>query len=308
MHVEQLKKGLLVQVAPWLFVLLWSSGFIAAKYTVLRAPPFKLLFLRGLFSALVFLALALAMRVKFPSLKGAASQFRVGLLLQGAFLGGCFFAMSHGMPAGLVALVTGLQPLLTAAYSALLKGQRMTLGKWAGVLLGFVGVFLVLSPTSHQLSFGVVALAGAVAALMGVTAGTVVQNQVKPDGHIVASTVFQYVALALSAGLVSLFTETSPVAWSAEFAAGLAWMVVGVSTVAMLLLLFMLRRGEATTVASYFYLVPVVTTLMAWLIFGEPLTAGVLMGMAVTIAGMLLVLRSPSTRRPQSRSASKESS
>lgn len=291
MHAQQSKNNFLVSVAPWLFVILWSTGFVAAKFTIQHAPPFKLLFLRGLFSCLVFLSISVAMRMKFPSLKGMWTQFKVGLLLQGAFLGGCFFAISHGMPAGLVALVTGTQPLVTAVYVSLRKRKRLSFTKWLGIALGFAGVFLVLSPASHELTFGIVAFTGALIGLLGVTAGSIVQNQVEADGHILASTLFQYVALTLSTGLIAFMTETQEVAWSPEFAFGLLWLVVGVSTAAMLLLMFMLQRGEATTVATYFYLVPVSTSLQAWAIFGEPLTSAILVGMAVTVVGMLLVLK-----------------
>lgn len=297
MSPQDSNKNTLVLVAPWLFVLLWSTGFIAAKYTVQHAPPFKLLFLRGLFSCIVFFVLSFAMRLNFPSLKGMWAQFKVGLLLQGAFLGGCFFAISYGMPAGLVALVTGLQPLLTAIYVSLRQRKQLSRMKWLGISLGFAGVYLVLSPTSHALSFNAVAFSAALLGLVGVTAGTIVQNQVKADGHIMTSTLFQYVALTLFAGLVALLIETGEVAWSFEFAFGLLWLVIGVSTAAILLLLFMLQRGEATTVATYFYLVPVCTSLMAWGIFGEPLTSVILTGMGVTVLGMLLVLKQPVVRQ-----------
>lgn len=291
MHASSSKNSALVAAAPWLFVLLWSTGFVAAKYTVQHAPPFKLLFLRGMFSCLVFLGLSLAMRVKFPSAQGMWNQFKVGLLLQAGFLGGCFFAISHGMPAGLVALVTGTQPLLTAIYASALKGQKLSGMTWTGIALGFAGVFLVLSPASHELTFGAMAFVGAVIGLLGVTAGSILQNSSQSDGHILTSTLFQYVALTLSTGLIALWMESTPVDWSYDFAVGLLWLVVGVSTAAMLLLMFLLQRGEATTIATYFYLVPVVTTLMAWILFSEPLTGAILIGMGITVLGMLLVLR-----------------
>jgi drug/metabolite transporter (DMT)-like permease len=225
------------------------------------------------------------------------SQFKVGLLLQVAFLGGCFFAISHGMPAGLVALVTGTQPLLTAIYATAVKGQKLPKLTWVGIALAFAGVFLVLSPASHELTFGPMALVGALIGLLGVTTGTIAQNSAKADGHILTSTLFQYVALTLSAGLIALCTESVEVVWSAEFAFGLLWLVVGVSTAAILLLMFMLQRGQATTVATYFYLVPVATAFMAWLLFDEPLTGIILTGMGITISGMLMVLKRKS-RRP----------
>lgn len=295
MNAKTSHNNALVSAAPWLFVVLWSTGFVAAKFTIQNAPPFKLLFLRGVFSCLVFFAISVAMGLKFPSSRGAWTQVKVGLLLQGAFLAGCFFAISHGMPAGLVALVTGTQPLLTAVYASLRQRKPLSGTKWAGIGLGFAGVFLVLSPTSHELTFGAVAFSGALIALLGVTVGTIVQNQVKSDGHLLTSTLFQYVALTVFAGLVAIATEEQEVMWSVKFAFGLLWLVVGVSTAAMLLLLFMLQKGEATTVATYFYLVPVATSLEAWALFGEPLTPAILSGMAVTVVGMLLVLKKGSS-------------
>lgn len=285
----------LTNVAPWLFVVLWSTGFIAAKFALRHAPPFKLLFLRGALSCAMFMALAGITGARFPTARLAWRQFKVGLLLQGAFLGGCFFAISHGMPAGWVALITGTQPVLTAIHAAVSQGERISAAKWLGISMGFAGVCLVLMPNTHGQSFGWIGLLGAVVGLLGITAGSIAQNRARDDGvDLLTSAVWQYVALTVLAAAMSWFTETAPVDWSLSLIAGLMWLVVGVSTAAMLLLLFMLKGGEATKVSTYFYLVPVITTLQAWALFDEPLQPSILLGMAITVLGMLLFLKAPS--------------
>lgn len=291
MHRHLARKPTFITLVPWIFVFLWSTGFIAAKFTVQYAPPFQLLFLRGAFSCVVFLLMAIVTGVKFPSPKGAIHQLQVGLLLHSVFLGGCFYAIHRGIPAAIVALITGLQPVLTAIYVSVFEKHRLNLRRWAGVLVGFTGVFLVLSPGKQPFHIEPWALASALLGLLGVTAGTLYQKKVHNDGHVLTATFFQYVSLTLSMGLLSYATETQATQWNLSFILGLIWLVIGVSVTAILLLIFMIRSGESTKVATYFYLVPVLTAIEAWVLFGETVTGTTLLGMGVAIVGMLLVLR-----------------
>ncbi|WP_348695860.1 DMT family transporter [Duganella fentianensis] len=289
---------LIERSAPWLFVFLWSTGYVAVKACVQYAPPFKLLLWRGGLSALVFLALALVCRVRFPSPRGMAQALLAGLLMQTLFLGGCFYAMSRGLPAAVTALITGLQPVLTALYVSTAQRQRLGGQAWLGIAVGFAGVYLVLAPGLQPGGLDGWAIMAACIALLAVTTGTLYQKQLPADGHVFASAFFQYVAVSVIMALVCLFDDSAPVQWQATFVFGLLWMVLGVSVSAVLLLIYLIRRGEATRVATYFYLVPVVTALLGWLLFGNVLTSTTLAGMALAVLGMLLVLR-PAARAVQ---------
>jgi drug/metabolite transporter (DMT)-like permease len=285
------KRGLGISFfVPILFVFLWSTGFIGAKFTVAYAPPFTLLFLRGLLSCVVFLALILIARIRVPPLKSIIEQLKAGFLMHTLFLGGCFYAINQGMSPALVALVTGLQPILTAVILSASKKTTMTRLRWLGVLIGFMGVCLVLSPGKSSGHIAFIPLVSSVIGLLGVTTGSLYQKKVNSDGHILSLTLFQYVSLTVVMGILSFVFESEPVAWSLSFIAGLVWLVIGVSVSAILLLIYMIRLGESTKVATYFYLVPVVTALEAWVLFDEPITSGTAAGMLTTIVGMVLVI------------------
>lgn len=284
------KNRMISIVVPLLFVFLWSTGFIAAKYTVHYAPPFKLLFLRGLLSCFIFFSMMRIARVRIPSLPAALEQIKIGLFLHALFLGGCFFAINHGMSPALVALITGLQPILTAMLLAIREKQSMALRKWLGIVVGFIGVCLVLLPGKTNISVALAPLVSSVMALFGVTVGSLYQKRVRHPAHILAATFCQYISLTLVMGLISLLVESTPVEWSLSFVGGLLWLVVGISVTAILLYIYMIKMGEATKVATYFYLVPVVTALQAWIVFGDTISAGMACGMIITIIGMVVIL------------------
>ena len=254
-----------------------ESGFVAAKFTVQYSAPFHLLFLRGAFSCLVLLLLTLGFRARFPSGRGMVRNLIVGLFLQSFFLGGCFYAIHRGMPSGIVALITGLQPVLTAILVSLMHRQSLHP--------------LVLSPGQHSFALDPVAFGSVMLGLFGVTIGALYQRRAQGDGHIFANTFLQYVTLTISMGAISLMFESAPTQWSLSFALGLGWLVIGVSVLAIMLLIFMIRSGEATKVATYFYLVPILTAAEAWLLFGEAITLPMLVGMAITIIGLIFVIR-----------------
>ncbi|WP_315971137.1 DMT family transporter [Klebsiella variicola] len=168
-----------------------------------------------------------------------------------------------------MALITGLQPVLTALIVSILQRQQLRPRKWIGIAIGFVGVYLVLSPGQHSFSFNAVAFGSVILGLLGVTIGSLYQRRAQGDGHIFANTFLQYITLTVSMGVISFLFETRPTQWSLSFALGLGWLFVGVSVLAVMLLIFMIRSGEATKVATYFYLVPILTAAEAWLLFGE---------------------------------------
>jgi drug/metabolite transporter (DMT)-like permease len=280
-------------LAPSLFVLLWSTGFIGAKAGLPYAEPFTFVALRYAFVVALMLPLALVLRADWP--KRGVDVFHLvvaGLLLHAVYIAGVFASIYHGLPAGISALIVGLQPLLTATLVGPLLGEKVTARQWAGLLLGLAGVALVLA---NKLAFdratgGAVALA--VLALLGITFGTIYQKRFCTAADMRSSAVIQFAAAGLACLAVAWPLETMRVEWSAEFIAALAWLVVVLSIGTVSLLYLLLRRGAAAKTASLFYLVPPVTALVAWALFGETLGPLALAGMALAAVGVALVQKS----------------
>jgi drug/metabolite transporter (DMT)-like permease len=283
----------LVRWIPLLFVLLWSTGFIGAKYGLPYIEPFYLLFIRMLLTLIVFALLMRMFRAQALSLRQALHQMVVGLLVHGAYLGGVFAAISWQMPAGIASLLVGLQPLLTALIAWRWLGSRLRVLQWAGLLLGLLGVALVLAGRGTGASGTLVwpALLAALLALAGISIGTLYQKRFGQGTDLLSGSFYQYLSTALLMGLLSLGFETQVVDWQPQLFLALLWLVVGLSVSAILLLMLMIREGEAARVASYFYLVPPVTALEAWWLFDENLAPVALGGIAVAVLGVYLVIR-----------------
>jgi len=274
-------------------VLLWSTGFIGAKAGVPYAEPFTFLSLRFALVIALMLPLAFLWHVRWPRSGREAGHIALsGALIQGGYLAGCFAAVYHGMPAGVIALMVGLQPILTAFAAAPLLGERVRAVQWLGLALGFGGVVLVVWEKVSAEGLGLVSVVWGLAGVLSITAGTLYQKRYCPQFDLRAGSLIQFsAALALLLPLAFLF-ETREVIWSGEFVFALAWLVLVLSIGAISLLFFLIEHGESTRVASLFYLTPVVTALMAWGLFGETLGALALAGMASTIIGVALVNRS----------------
>jgi drug/metabolite transporter (DMT)-like permease len=278
--------------APALFVLLWSTGFIGAKFGLPYAGPFTFLLLRFTFVIALMLPAALVLRARWPrSLREWIHIAIAGMLLQGSYLGGVFAAISAGMPAGVVALVVGLQPILTALAAAPLLKERVSLRQWAGLALGFGGVALVVSQKLSLNGLSASGVAWAVLGLFSITAGTLYQKRFCPSFDLRTGTVIQFAAGALLLLPLATLTETMHVQWTGEFVFALAWLVLVLSVGALSLLFRLIERGEATRVSSLFYLTPLTTAAMAWFIFGETLNVAGLIGMAAGVIGVALVMR-----------------
>lgn len=283
-------------LAPILFVLLWSTGFVGAKFGLPYAEPFTFLWVRMVI--VVGLLLGLTWLLHSPWPKGWALNLHIGvsgLLLHAGYLGGVFFAISRGMPAGLSALVVGLQPILTAILAQYLLRERVNALQWAGLLLGFVGVALVVGEKAlgaRLLSIEPSAFVAIGLALLCTTLGTLYQKRFASQMPLVGGTVVQYVAA--SAGLfvlALLFRETMQIQWTPQFALALGWLIVVLSIGAILLLMYLIRHNSASRVASLFYLVPPATALEAYLLFGERLGPLALVGMGLAAVGVALVVR-----------------
>jgi len=291
--------GAMVAFAPALFVILWSSGFIGARLGVAYAEPFTVLLLRFAVVLAIMLPLALLWRVQWPNRRGTFDIAVSGLLIQGGYLGGCFSAVYHGMPAGLIALITGLQPILTAFAAAPLLGEAVTRMQWLGLALGFGGVAMVVWQKINLQGLDPVSVAWSIEALIAITAGTLYQKRFCPSFDLRAGAVIQFIAAGALLLMLALMTETMQVNWNVEFVFAIAWLAIVLSIGAVSLLFVLIKHGEATRVSSLFYLTPLVTAAMAWFAFDEKLSALALIGMVIGVIGVALVLRKPGLPAPE---------
>lgn len=287
--MEQLKR-----LVPATFLVLWATGFIGARYAMPWAEPFTFLTLRFVIAAVILGGMMLALGSKRLSRAGTLHAVVAGVLMQGIYLGGVFWAIHRGMPAGLSALIVGLQPIVTAVMAGELLGEAILPRHWVGLATGFVGVVIVLWPKLGAIGEGVTAatLAASVIAVVAMSLGTVWQKRFA-TGDLVASTFWQYVGGAALMAAGSLAFETRAVTVNGELVFALVWLVLVLSIGAIFLLMLMIRDGEMSKVASLFYLVPAVTALMAWALFGEQLNVVQLVGMAIATLGVALATAKP---------------
>ena len=276
---------------PLLFVFLWSTGFIGAKFGLPYAEPLSFLLTRyGLVIGLM-LAIALIMRAPWP--KDPAQWLHIGVsgvLVHAFYLGGVFVAIAHGLPAGITALVVGMQPLLTACSAGWLLGEKVSARQWGGLALGFVGVGLVVSGKFGDAALGPM-LWPAVVALLAITAGTLYQKRFCARFDLRTGSVIQFVPTAIVTAIAVALFEDYRIDWTGEFLFALGWLVLVLSLGAISLLNLLIRSGSAVNVASLFYLTPPTTALIAWAVFGETLAPVAVVGMAVAVAGVYLVAR-----------------
>ena len=278
---------------PVFFVFLWSTGFIAAKYGLPYAPPLSFLILRCLGAVLFLLPMVLVSAAPWP--RGRVKHVAVaGLLLQAGYLGGVWSAIKLGMPAGLSALIVGMQPILTAC-AAPLVGERVSRRQWLGLLLGLAGVALVVAAKVRLNGLAPAAIGLCLLALLSITAGTLYQKRFCPRFDLRTGTLIQFAATALLLLPLAVVLEGfSPaltnIHWTPQFTGALLWSILALSIGAIFLLFRLISRNDATKVTSLLYLTPPTTAVMAWLMFGEALSALGLLGMAVAVAGVAFVV------------------
>ena len=291
---------------PAVFVLIWSTGFIVAKFGLPYAPPFTFLAVRFFCSLLCFLVWIKLAGAQWP--QGRAQWLHlcvVGLMTHAGYLGGVWLAVKSGMGSGLAALVVGLQPVLTALWVASHFGghgaqdsQRVLPRQWLGLALGLGGLVLVVW---HKLGIGAEATAltvgATVFALLCITAGTLYQKQFVVKTDVRSANAVQ-IAAALLVMLPFAFFESEAIVWNAPFVGALAWSVVVLTLGGSSLLYLLIQRGAATSVTSLMYLVPPTTALMAWVLFDEAITTATVAGTALTAIGVSLVVRSASAKSP----------
>ncbi len=289
----------LLRAMPLVFVLIWSTGFIVARYGMPHAPPLGFLTWRYVFSILCFLPWILLARVAWPATRRQWLHLSVtGVLMHAGYLGGVWAAVKAGMGSGLVALVVGLQPVLTAIWLSA-RGSSVTRRQWVGLALGFAGLVLVVARKFGQGGEAdLLNLTLALLALLSITTGTLYQKHFIAPCDVRSANAVQLIA-ALVVTLPLALLETESVRWTAmsggvnwELVAAMAWSVLGLTLGGSSLLYLLIQRGAATSVTSLLYLVPPTTALMAWLLFAEPITLLTITGTVLTAVGVSLVVRS----------------
>jgi len=289
--VEVDLRGLkLSSVAPILFVLLWSTGFVGAKYGLPYADPFIFLSVRVLIAALILFAVAALM--KLPIAIGASAISRssvIGFFLHACYLGGVFFSISKGLPAGVAAVVTSLQPVLVSLLAVKVLGEQLKAKQVVGLVLGLVGVVLVLGPSFEQ-DIPTSAVIGILVALIGSTSATLLQKKIGTDVPLVSGTAYQYLASGFVLALAAIATGGTRITWSSQFIVAFVWLIAVLSVGAILLLLWLLNTGSAASVSSLFYLIPPATALEAFFLFGEKVNTQGFLGIGITALGVWLVI------------------
>ncbi len=281
---------LAARAAPAVFVVLWSTGFVATKSVLRSAEPLTFLAIRMAIVVAIMALIAGIVRPRWPDRIGMAHSAVAGLLVHGFYLGGTAIAIAHSIPAGLSALIPGLQPILTSTLANRFLGERVTALQWLGLLLGLAGVALILHERPMSGEVGLGWLASGVS-LVSITLGTLYQRRYCRDIDWRAGNLFQYIAVTIFFAVGAFLLEDRIVHWTTEFVLGLAWLVVVLSIGSIAVLYWLIRHSAATSVASLFYLVPAVTALMAYVLFGERLDAVAIAGMAACAAAVFVVNR-----------------
>jgi len=282
--------SLWLRTIPLLFVVLWSTGFIGAKLGLPYAEPFTFLALRMGIAAALLAVFAVLTRAPWPQSGIQALHFAVaGLLVHALHLGGVFSSIKFGLPAGVAALVMGLQPLLTAVVVGRVLGETVTARQWLGLGLGLIGIILVLENRFHSGQISLPGLLSVGFGLMALTAGTLYQKRFCGQMDLRSGGAIQYAVSAVFLTLAALLTETLQIHWTGEFIFALGWLVLVLSFGAVGLLYTLIRRGAAARIASLFYLSPPFAVLFAYLLFGETLGPTALIGMLIVALGVALV-------------------
>lgn len=289
----------LIRAMPAVFVLIWSTGFIVAKFGLPYAPPLTFLAIRYFLSIACFLVWIRLARASWPRGQRQWLHLAVtGVLMHAGYLGGVWIAVKAGMGSGLTALIVGLQPVLTALWVSWIasrnagpQAQKVTSRQWLGLAFGLGGLLLVVSRkfgTGHEVT--ALTLAATVVALLSITAGTLYQKRfVQPTDVRSANAIQLGAALLVTLPLILL--ETEAIAWNHQFIGAMAWSVLALTLGGSSLLYLLIQRGAATAVTSLLYLVPPTTALMAWVLFDEPITTSTVIGTALTALGVSLVVR-----------------
>jgi drug/metabolite transporter (DMT)-like permease len=279
------------RLAPYLFVFLWSTGFVGAKYGLPYADPFIFLSLRIFIAAGILFVAARLMHAQISLTRSDIGKSSlIGLFLHAFYLGGVFFAISQGVSAGVAAVITSLQPVFVSILAVKVLGEKLRWSQCAGLVTGLIGVVLVLGPTFDS-SVSKIGIAGVFVALLGSTTATLMQKKFGAGIPMVAGTAYQYLAAGAVLGIGAVATGGTHIKFTPKFAGAMIWLILALSVGAVLLLLRLLNSGSAASVSSLFYLVPPATALEAYLLFGEKVNTQGFLGIGITALGVWLVIR-----------------
>jgi drug/metabolite transporter (DMT)-like permease len=285
---------LLVAAAPVLFVLMWATGFVVARLSAPHADPLTFLGIRFPIAGVLFALIAIALAAPWPGAKQAFHASVAGIFLHGGYLGPVYWAVAHGMPAGVSALIVGLQPLMTAILAAALVKEKISLRHWAGLAVGILGVALVVSPKLELAhTGGITPLTTAINVLgaLSISFGTVYQKRFATALNLASGGAWQYVGASIAVLIPAFLFEEMRFDATFEAWFALGWSVIVLSLGAITLLMLLIRLGDVGRVSSLIFLVPGVSALMAYGLFGERLSLVQIFGMAVCAAAVLIVTR-----------------
>jgi drug/metabolite transporter (DMT)-like permease len=285
--------NLFARLAPPLFVLIWATGFIVARFVAPYAEPLTFLVVRYILATLVLAGIVTVARVPWPrTWPEWRNALVAGILLHGLYLGGVFWSVKHGLPAGISALVAGLQPLATGLLAGPLLGERVSARRWTGIGIGFLGAALVVAPKLGDGGVPPVPLGICMLGMLSITFGTIWQKRTGSTLDLRVNATIQYIGAAVVTLPMMLLLEEGRMDLTLPLLGALAWAVFGLSIGAIGLLLFLIRRGAVVGVATLLYLVPPVAALMAFALFGETLSPIQLAGMALAALGVAVASRS----------------
>ena len=295
------------KLIPWVFVWIWSTGFIAAKYGLPYAEPFTLLSYR--FVITLFFLLILIIYKKSPWPKSRLEFFHLviaGVLIHGVYLGGVFQALKWGMPAGLGAMVIGLQPIGMALVAGVLLKEEVSKKQWTGLIMGLVGLYLVLFDSldlTEQIAFDgfpIWAVFAVIISLFAISIGTIYQKRFCSNMNLYSGAWVQYFSASILCILIVLFFENGEVSWSRTFILAMTWQVLALSIGAILLLMTMIKKDALASVGSYFYLVAPLVAIQAWFLFEETIGISALAGVVLISFGVAITTSKKSIRNLQS--------
>ena len=284
---------------PLIFVFLWSSAFITGKVIVEDSSPIAALCFRFAIVTFGFFLYSLIAKQKiFHPIAETSKAMATGILFHGIYLGGCWFSLSEGMPAGIVALIVTLQPILTSLLAGPLLGERVTWRQWIGIVLGFGGTLLVLGIDVLE-AFPMIALIASCVALLAITAGTLWQKKLSMDMPLSVNNIYQSFSASIFLLIISFSLESPFINFTTSFVLAMAWQIIAVSFGAFTILMFLIKKGSASKTSALFFLIPPVSAVMGWLFVEETLTTYDLIGLCIATFGVYIATRKESVTHLQ---------